>query len=130
MRNFLTRRLGTLGIILWYILTAFISILPFVFIDLNFVWTFILILIDWIFPFVSPVFWIWGLVKAIKGPQDIWAIVYYVSFAILFLPYVIDLFYTTFSPTYRANQEAKKWLNNYSEVSRLASLPDEDEDNR
>ena len=32
------------------------------------------------------VFWIWGLVKAIGGKQDVWAIIYYIVSVVVFLP--------------------------------------------
>lgn len=33
--------------------------------------------------------WIWGLVSAIQGPQDIFAIIYYVLFVVFALPTLV-----------------------------------------
>lgn len=86
--------LGSTGLILFYLLRVFISVLPFVMIDLNFFVTFLLIFLNFLLPALStPVFWIWGLVCAINGVQDFFAIFYYVVFAIVYLPFFIGLIY-------------------------------------
>ena len=85
------KKSGTLWIVFRWVGSLLISILPFVFIDLSFFWTSILIAINCMLPYVSPVFWIWGLVKAINGTQDVWAIVYYIAFAVVFVPYFVIL---------------------------------------
>ena len=83
--------LGAFGFILYYIISILVCILPFVMIDLNFILTFVLIVINYLFPLSSIIFWIWGLVGAINGPQDIFAIIYYICFAILWLPFFISI---------------------------------------
>lgn len=88
--------LGAFGMILYYIIHIAICILPFIMIDLNFVLTFILICIDSFFPLATIVFWVWGLIKAIQGPQDIIAIIYYIAFAVLWLPFFISILTSLF----------------------------------
>lgn len=81
---------GGFGVILLFLARAVIAVLPFVMIDTNFFVTFLLIAINGFVPFASIVFWIWGLVCAIMGVQDIWAIIYYISFVVIWLPFFIS----------------------------------------
>lgn len=82
--------LGGLGVVLYYILSLVIAVLPFVMIDVNFWLDLLFIAINMIFPPASVVFWVWGLVCAINGVQDIFAIIYYVVFAVVWLPFFIS----------------------------------------
>lgn len=88
---------GAIGIVLYFVVILFVSILPIIMINTSF-WLDILFffLMD-IFPLSSIVFWVWGLVKAIQGPQDWLAVVYYISFAVLFLPFIITIIVGFFS---------------------------------
>jgi len=88
---------GAIGSILYFIVILFVSILPIIMINTSF-WLDILFffLMD-ILPVSSIVFWVWGLVKTIQGPQDWLAIVYYISFAVLFLPFIITTIVGFFS---------------------------------
>ncbi len=79
-----------IGVILLYIIRFFVSILPFVMISGNFFINIILISISTFFPLTSIVFWIWGLVCAIKGTQDVIAIIYYISFVVIWIPFFIS----------------------------------------
>lgn len=83
--------LGTFGAILYFILSLVISALPFMMIGGNFFVRLLLITIETFFPPISIVFWIWGLICAIQGVQDIWAIIYYIAFAVLWLPFYISI---------------------------------------
>lgn len=89
--------LGAAGYILIYGVRLLISILPFVMIGGNFLLTLVMISISTFFPISSVVFWIWGLVCAVKGVQDIWAILFYIAFAVLWLPFFISLIIPLFS---------------------------------
>ena len=80
---------GGFGVILYYIVTLVIAVLPFVMIDVSFWLTFLFIGINLIFPPATIVFWIWGLVCAINGVQDVFAIIYYVVFVAACLPFFI-----------------------------------------
>lgn len=101
MNNFkekLLSSLGAAGGIIYYIILILISFLPVVIINVPFWLSTIFIIIMFFFPVSSVVFWIWGLFSAICGPQDWIAIVYYVLFAIMFLPFFVNLFIGIISP--------------------------------
>lgn len=92
MKAKLTGKLGVVGIILFYVFSIAISILPFVIIDTNFFWTMVCVTIMQIFPISSIIFWVWGLIVAISEPQDFISIIYYICFAILFIPSFVSDF--------------------------------------
>ena len=87
----LVSALGGFGVVLYFLVRTVVYVLPFVMIGGGFLLSFVLISINAIIPFASIVFWIWGLVCAIKGVQDIWAIIYYVAFACIWIPFYISL---------------------------------------
>lgn len=91
MKEKLVNALGVFGGILWFVVSSLIYVLPFVMIGGSFWLTALLITIVYFFPISSVIFWVWGLVCAILGPQDVFAIIYYVAFAILFLPFFISI---------------------------------------
>jgi hypothetical protein len=93
----LSNALGTFGTVLYFLIRLIISILPFVMIGGNFFLTLLLISINTFVPFASAVFWIWGLVCAIKGVQDIWAIIYYIAFVLIWIPFFISKIVSIFS---------------------------------
>ena len=95
MNNFkekLLSSLGAAGGIIYYIILILIATLPIVMINVPFWLSTIFIIIMFFFPASSVVFWIWGLISAICGPQDWFAIIYYIMFAIMFLPFFVNLF--------------------------------------
>ena len=83
--------LGGFGAVLYFLVRTVVYVLPFVMIGGGFFISFVLICINAVVPFASIVFWIWGLVCAIKGVQDVLAIIYYVAFAIVWIPFYISL---------------------------------------
>jgi hypothetical protein len=87
----LTNAFGVLGGVLYFAINIIISILPFVMIGGGFWFSFLLISLNTIVPYASIVFWIWGLICAIQGVQDIWAIIYYILFVVIWLPFYINL---------------------------------------
>jgi hypothetical protein len=87
----LTNAFGVLGGVLYLAINIIISILPFVMIGGGFWFSFLLISLNTIVPYASIVFWIWGLICAIQGVQDIWAIIYYILFVVIWLPFYINL---------------------------------------
>ena len=96
MKEKLFATFGCLGGILWYVLSSLVTVLPFVMIAESWWACVLLATIAWFIPASSVVFWVWGLVCAIQGVQDAWAISYYVLFVVMFLPFfvctVIDIF--------------------------------------
>lgn len=93
----LINALGVFGVILYYLFAAFIYVIPFVMIGISFWWGLLFFFILEIFPVASIVFWVWGLVCAINGVQDAWAIIYYILFAVMFLPFFVALAVDLFS---------------------------------
>ncbi len=91
MKDKLLSFLGGFGMVLWYLLSLVVSVLPFVMIGTRFWITLILIGVEMAFPATSIIFWIWGLVCALQGAQDVWAIIYYIASVVLFLPYFISI---------------------------------------
>lgn len=83
--------LGTVGIWIYFLLRLFVSVLPFVMIGQGFFLTMIFSGLSMLFPLSSVVFWIWGLVCAINGVQDIFAIIYYIAFIVLWIPFFISV---------------------------------------
>lgn len=91
MKEKLQSLLGGFGVILYYGLMLLIAVLPLVMIDVPFWADFLILIVVNAFPPLSLALWIWGLVKAIQGPQDIWAIIYYITCVIVFLPTFISI---------------------------------------
>ena len=89
--------LGTIGGILFYLVSLTIYILPLVMIGASFWWDLLFFAILYFFPVSSIVFWIWGLVCAITGPQDAWAIIYYVLFVVMWIPFFFSSIAELFS---------------------------------
>lgn len=91
MKEKLTNALGVFGVVLFYLLRLVIAVLPFLMIDCNFIVTFLIVLLCQFIPLLDIIIWIWGLISAFLGPQDVFAIIYYIAFAILFVPFFISL---------------------------------------
>lgn len=91
MKEKLSSALGLVGIILYYIISLLIAFFPIFIISKSFWISFIFFWIIQIFPLSSVFFWIWGLVITLNGPQDIIATIYYVLFAIMFIPFFISI---------------------------------------
>ena len=91
MKEKLSSALGVFGIIFYFVITLVVGVMPFVMINISSsIIRIVLFALYFMFPSSSIIFWIWGLVCAIGGPQDILAIVYYILFVILFLPFFAD----------------------------------------
>lgn len=91
LKEKLTAALGGFGTVLYFIISILVYVLPFIFIDCNFFLTALFIGIQSLVPFVDLIFWVWGLVCAITGKQDVWTIGYYIAFAAFVLPEIIYL---------------------------------------
>lgn len=90
MKEKLSGLFGGAGMVLYYILILLVPALPFIMIGTKWWLTAILYLAQQFFPPLSIVLWIWGIVCAINGVQDVWAIVYYILTVVLFLPYFVS----------------------------------------
>ena len=90
MKDKLMNTLGTIGIGLWYLASLLIAVMPLVMIGAPFLMNLLLLAVVQFIPATSIIFWVWGLICAIRGPQDTIAIIYYVLFAIMFLPFFIS----------------------------------------
>ena len=90
MKDKLLNALGSAGGILWYLLSLLIAVMPLVMIDASFLLNLLLWGVMFFIPATSGIFWIWGLFCALRGPQDLIAIIYYVLFVIMFLPFFIS----------------------------------------
>ncbi len=94
-------KLSGIGSTLFFLLCLFIGVIPVVAIGLPWWGDLIIILIIQFIPATSAIFWIWGLIVTIGGPQDIFAIIYYVLFVVAFLPFiastVLNLFGSVFN---------------------------------
>lgn len=93
----LTTTFGAFGSIIYFVISAIVYVLPFIMIGGNFFLSLVLIGINTFVPFTSAVFWIWGLICAIKGIQDVWAIIYYIAFAVIWVPFYISTIISFFS---------------------------------
>lgn len=91
MKEKLISTLGGFGTALWYIFCLILAVMPIAAIGMPFWVDLILVAIITFVPVTSGIFWIWGLICTIRGPQDVIAIVYYVLFVILFLPTFISI---------------------------------------
>lgn len=88
---------GAFGLVLYFIVSIALAFFPLVFLNFGFLIDFLIILAISCLPLVgslvNAVVWIWALVACIRGPQDIFAIIYYILFVINFFPYVRALFH-------------------------------------
>lgn len=91
MKEKLFNTFGIFGGILWFLILGFIFFMPLAMIGASFWLNALLFTIMYFAPSTSVIFWVWGLVCAIKGQQDMWAIIYYVLFAVMFIPYFISV---------------------------------------
>ena len=91
MKEKLLDALGTLGGILYFVISAFVYVLPIAMIGKPFLLNLIFFGVMQFFPPASIIFWVWGLICAIGGPQDFFAIIYYILFVVMFLPFFLNI---------------------------------------
>lgn len=89
MKNKIIDSFGSFGIIIWFLFLLFKNMLPAVMIADSILIAIGIAVVQEMIPFTSIVFWVWGLVCAITGKQDFFAFVYYIMFAVLFLPFIL-----------------------------------------
>ena len=98
MKSKLLSSLGSVGLVLYYIGCLLVSVLPPLMIGKSFFITLLIISVQQFIPATSAIFWVWGLVCAIQGRQDIFAYIYYVLFVVLFIPYFISIIASIIQP--------------------------------
>ena len=96
LKEAIIEKLGCLGMVLYYAASLIVSILPFVMIGGGFFFSALLIAINYFFSPASAIFWIWGLVCAINGVQDFWAVLYYIAFVVIWIPFYISVLTSLF----------------------------------
>lgn len=90
--------------ILFYLFSLLVLIFPIVMIAISFDLPFwassIMLLFSFISSYFSFIYVLVGLIGTLKGPQDIFAIAYYVYVFLLFFPDIISLLKTLFNFVY------------------------------
>lgn len=83
MLNRLIEKMGGIAKVKYFLFSIIVSIFPMVMLDIPF-WIMVMIVGSvYIMPVLMIVpLWIAGLIGAICGPQDVWAILYYIVFGI------------------------------------------------
>ena len=87
LKEFLMTSLGMFGFLLYYLISLLITVYPLIMFDMK-PWIYIVLalLVQFILvniPFGIEALWVVGLFGAISGKQDIFALIYYVVFAII-----------------------------------------------
>ena len=89
MRDWLTEKLGGFGLVAYILVCIAISVLPVVMLQLPF-WAMALIIIAvYMFPMLNVPLWIAGFIGTLCGPQDTWAVIYYIVFAVAAVSFII-----------------------------------------
>lgn len=87
IKEFLLTSLGTGGMLLFYTISILITIFPLIMFEMPWLLYIVLALLVQLvivkIPFGLEVLWIIGLVGAISGKQDIFAVIYYILFALI-----------------------------------------------
>ena len=83
---------GSIGIVLYYVSSIILSVLPLLMIEAPFIVNIVILLVENIVPFGTTVLWIVGLIFAIIGNQDIFSIIYYVVSIFIFWPFIHGIF--------------------------------------
>lgn len=95
IKDFLLNSLGTVGIVLYFLVAILITILPLLMFDMPFILYIVLaLLVQFVLiniPFCMEILYIIGLFGAVNGKQDIFAIIYYIVFALIVIPTIVRL---------------------------------------
>lgn len=91
MKNKLTAIFGAFGAVLYWIIRAIIAIIPVFILDLPFWADFLIFFAIGLLPELSIVVWIWSFIVALQMPIDIIVIIYFISFVIVFVPFMIGV---------------------------------------
>ena len=87
IKEFLLTSLGAGGVLLFYAISIFITVFPLIMFEMPWLLYIVLaLLVQFVIvkiPFGLEVLWIIGLIGAILGEQDIFAIIYYILFVLI-----------------------------------------------
>lgn len=100
LKTWLVEKIGTLGFIIWFIISLIFLVVPVVVLPVPFWLRLIIILVIYALPMIGLllqiVVFFWGFFVTISGPQDIVAIIFYIVFALWiclsFIPLLISVF--------------------------------------
>lgn len=102
MKSKLSEKLGVVGYWLAFLIGIVYVIAPTVILDFPFWLTFVCILIVQTVPFIGALLnaglYIWAFTVCLSGPQDIFAVIFYVCFALFALTELIPFLLGLFSP--------------------------------
>lgn len=95
IKDFLLTSLGTVGLLLFYTISLLITVYPLIMFEMSW-WLYLVLalIVQFVIvniPFGLEVLWIIGLVGAISGKQDIFAIIYYILFVLIVGSTIIKL---------------------------------------
>ena len=108
MKEKLQGVLGIFGIILYYLFTALLTVAPLISLGLPWWVDFIILLVVQLFPPIDIAFYIWALIVTVQGPQDWWAIVFYVCFGLFILFTIVPLILKLFKPRKKVKERAEQ----------------------
>ncbi len=90
MKQKLINSFGAIGGVLWFLIKVVVSMLPSAMIGLRFPWNILFLGFSSLSATTMTIGWTVGLVFAIKGIQDTWAIIFYIVYAVaaylIFIP--------------------------------------------
>lgn len=96
IKEFLLTSLGTGGMLLFFAISIFITVFPLIMFEMPwFLYIVLALLVQFVIvniPFGLEVLWIIGLIGAISGEQDVFAIIYYILFVLIVGSTVVRLF--------------------------------------
>lgn len=105
LKRLLTVWTGAIGVAIFYLISLGMIALPCMMLKLP-VWAIFLVVIACKFiPFAYQVLWIAGLIGAITGKQDAFAVVYYVIFALTVINTIVEIADTVSCGGYRNKME-------------------------
>ncbi len=95
IKDFLLTSLGTVGMLIFYTLSLFITVFPLIMFEMPW-WLYLILallvqLVIVKIPFGVEILWIIGLIGAILGKQDVLAIIYYILFVVIIGSTVVKL---------------------------------------
>ena len=122
MKEKLSNVIGSLGVIVWYIISEIIYIIPFIMIGASFWLNILFFGIVQFFPASSIFFWVWGLICASNGIQDVWSTIYYILFVIVFLPFIILTVYGKLGGKQNVHNVIRNKLQPNDDAARKANL--------